>query len=189
MTAPFRRSLQHLPTNVTHINRSFDKIKNVVQPLKDEIEGTDTDTSNRTTVVQRHGTADGLSVDQLILDSDEADAIRIRQRYTAKIRDRCQLQLDRGQDRCRAAFDRAYEKCMDKLPLVVDTLLCWPMQVSVVCKAVLSKGGDICNPAGSLDAAMGHDYVELNQTMRMMSAVGVNVTATGGRSVMTRMQQ
>lgn len=185
LTAPFRRSLQHLPHNVTDINRSFAKIKNVVQPLKDEIEGSGNDESNHT-LDQRQV---DISPDKLILDSDEAESIRIRTNYIEKIRGRCQQQLDRGQARCRAAFHDAYERCMDKLPAVVDTLLCWPMQVTVVCKAVLSKGGDICNPAGSLDPAMGHDYVELKQTMRMISAVQVNVSTSGGRSMITRMQQ
>jgi hypothetical protein len=30
-------------------------------------------------------------------------------------------------------FDRAYEKCYDKLPVVVNTLLCWPMKITSIC--------------------------------------------------------
>lgn len=188
LTAPFRRSLQHLQHNVTHINRSFDKIKSVVRPLKEEIEVNEIDhhESNHS-VSQRQ--ANDLPLDKLVLDTDEADAIRVRSDYADKIRGRCQLQLDRGQDRCRTAFYKAYERCMDKLPMVVDTLLCWPMQVTVVCKAVLSKGGDICNPSASLDPQMGRDYVELKQTMRLISAVKVNVSTAGGRDTISRMQQ
>lgn len=188
LTAPFRRSLQHLARNASHINHSFDKIKNVVQPLKDEFEGSlnDDEDANRTANRRRQVE---LPPDKLVLDSDEAEAIRIRANYMEKIRGRCQQQLDRGQDRCRQAFHSAYEKCMEKLPVVVDTLLCWPMKVTVVCRAVLSKVGDVCNPSESLDPAMGHDYVELQQTTRMMSAVQVNMSAAGGRSMITRMQQ
>lgn len=131
LTAPFRRSLQHLSHNVTHINRSFEKIKNVVQPLRDEIEGTDGDESNNTVNIQQRQ-ADVPPDSKLVLDSDEADAIRIRANYMDKIRGRCQLQLDRGQQRCRSAFHNAYERCMKKLPMVVDTLLCWPMQVYIL---------------------------------------------------------
>lgn len=182
--------MHQLPRNVTHINRSFEKIKNVIQPLKDEIESPDEILLNHTTLVERRQYENNASYKMVISDSDEAESIRIQASYMAKIRRRCHTQIESGQKRCRKAFHSAHARCMDKLPAVVDTLLCWPMQVTVVCSVVLSKGGDICNPSAAIDPAMGHEYVELMQTMRMISAVQVNVsTTTGGRTALTRIQQ
>lgn len=187
LTAPFRHSLKELPNNVTHINRSFRKIKNVVLPLRDEFEMPDinaTAISNRTL---RQATPSVNS--KHVVDSDEADAVRLKAFYMEKIRSRCQQQLERGRDKCRQAFQDTYDKCMAHLPFGVGILLCWPMKFTVVCRAAMLQFGEICDPTQAIHPSMGHDYVELHQIMGMMAAVKVNVSTAGGKNILRRIEQ
>lgn len=61
------------------------------------------------------------------------DANVYQQNYVAKIEGRCNLQFQKATDKCRNMFDDAYNKCMDKIIFVVNSLLCWPMKITVIC--------------------------------------------------------
>lgn len=64
--------------------------------------------------------------------------------------------------KCDKSFAEAYDRCYDKLPTVVNTLLCWPMKIDALCSVF--KAGDVdelCNSANIIDRDLGDSYVEL----------------------------
>jgi len=56
-----------------------------------------------------------------------------QEKYINKLHHRCEVQIKRGAEKCRQAFSKAYDKCHDKLPFIVNKLLCWPMKITFVC--------------------------------------------------------
>lgn len=171
MTKPFYNSLMGIKRNASQINDSFKIINTVMKPIKQEIEddGTDSDTEN-----QAAKTLDG--------DPKIWAAERRQQFYKNKIRKRCTSQMEKGAEKCKQAFNEAFLRCQEKLPPLVDTILCWPIKISVVCNIGNMFGGsifggrDICDPSAEIDENFGANYQELISITSNFSAVKLNYT-------------
>lgn len=165
MTKPFYNSLMGIKRNASQINDSFKIINTVMQPIKQEIED-DSDSDNG-----NNGTK--------MLDGDAKVwvAERRQQIYTNKIKNRCTSQMAKGAQKCKQAFNDAFLRCHEKLPPLVNTILCFPIKISVVCNIGNMFGGrDICDPSAEIDESFGANYQELISITSNFSAVKLNYT-------------
>lgn len=167
MTRPVYNALLGIKENSSQINESFKVVKTVLIPIAKEVSDENDDDHNTTTTIVN---ADGVQ--------KRSDANTIRDRYIAKTKHRCQEQMLRGLRRCERAFETAFERCHEKLPMIVNTLLCWPVKLTVVCRAVDMFGGarDICDPSEEIDQDFGENYQELNGVVANFSDVQLNYT-------------
>lgn len=83
--------------------------------------------------------------------------------YLNKLEKRCNEQLIRGEQNCQNSFQDLYKRCYDKLPHVVNYLLCWPMKIDYVCNIAETVGGQtrICDPTSKIDPSFGENYSNL----------------------------
>lgn len=69
---------------------------------------------------------------------------------------------------------------MEKIPVVLDYILCWPMKVDFVCnigEQLGAYGGEngICDPSNIVDDNFGKDFVELKQIdQELMTDVNIS---------------
>lgn len=66
-------------------------------------------------------------------DEELQVANSIQKHYKIKLKSRCRLQLNRGAQKCRRIFQNAHDKCYEKLPMIINTILCWPMKIDYIC--------------------------------------------------------
>lgn len=156
MSKPFTNAIRETSSNLTQIQDSLDMIQGVLSPISNEIEtpfnSTNTETfSNESRFVR------------VIDPSQEQDQAKyIRQNYVTKINERCKLQLESAVKKCEKSFADAYDRCYDKLPAVVNTLLCWPMKMDTMCTIFKSTDTDkVCDASNVIDRDFGDAYVEL----------------------------
>lgn len=171
MTKPFYNSLMGIKRNASQINESFRIINTVMKPIKQEIEdeGENNDTGNS-------------AANMLDGDAKVWAAERRQQLYKNKIRKRCTSQMAKGAEKCKQAFNDAFLRCQEKLPPVVNTILCWPIKISMVCNignmfsGGIFGGRDICDPSAEIDESFGANYQELISITSNFSAVKLNYT-------------
>lgn len=170
MTKPFYNSLMGIKRNASQINDSFKIINTVMKPIQQEIEDdSDSDIANPAAKM-----LDG--------DANAWAAERRQQTYKNKIKNRCTSQMAKGAQKCKQAFNDAFLRCHEKLPPLVNTILCWPIKISLVCNVGnmfsggILGGRDICDPSAEIDENFGANYQELISITSNFSAVKLNYT-------------
>lgn len=156
LSKPFQNAIRETSSNLSQIQDSLDMIKDVISPISDEIE-TPFNATNTETFSNESRSA--RTVDP---NRTQTDAQYFQQRYVTKINDRCKEQMESAVKKCDKSFADAYDRCYDKLPSVVNTLLCWPMKIDALCNVF--KAGDtkkMCDSANVIDRDFGDTYVEL----------------------------
>ncbi|XP_055905141.1 protein sneaky isoform X2 [Eupeodes corollae] len=175
MSKPFQNTLAAMKGEISDIGGNFENIKQVLQPIKDEIEGNMEENHNSSevlnSIVERLVRGDILSSLSFANPTNTTDrmakANRIKENYSKKMQLRCKEQLEKGENRCKDAFSSAHDKCMDKLPFVINTLLCWPLRIDYVCNMNLlgyQETGGICDPGNVIDAKLGENMIDLKET-------------------------
>jgi E3 ubiquitin-protein ligase DCST1 len=149
MTKPFQNAILGLHDNMTSFKDNFQNLEDVFEAIVEEVEGDDPP-ENKTR------------------RSPEADPKYYEDRYRKKLKTRCQQQLAKGLAKCKDTFSDAYDQCYEKLPVVVNTLLCWPVQISSICDfsdefGFGSEEDSFCDPKGVVDEGFGRNYVELKR--------------------------
>lgn len=165
MTKPFYNSLYGLKQNLTKIEHSFKIIKNVIEPITNELAADNNKTLKR-------------SLNNLDGDDRVQDAISQQNVYIAKIEKRCKLQMSKGVARCKSAFNDAFQKCSDRLPMLINSLLCWPIKITVVCNMgdLFGSTSNMCNPSNEIDPELGTNFIELKSILSNFSDVKLNYT-------------
>lgn len=172
MAEPFHHALMALQNNISHIKDKFAEIENVIEPIKEEIEEPDIDYDNSSTLLNVREKRNGNSV-------DSADPVEQAQFYTnfykSKIRTRCKEQIEKGAEKCLKAFSDTYDDCIDKLPIIINAMLCWPMKITFVCNigeafgiGSDNDGKDICDPSNEIDDRFGQQYLELRNMENLL---------------------
>lgn len=161
LTRPFHSALIGMKENISHVKDAFKAVEDVVQPIVDEVEGEDLEMTNYSK----------RSLKEINPDYDgeqSEDGAFYQKMYMEKMERRCRTQIDKGADRCRQAFQEVHDNCYDKLPVVLNTLLCWPLKIGFVCNIGSSLGLDDengpCNPSTIIDSKFGENYVQLKST-------------------------
>lgn len=97
--------------------------------------------------------------------------------YKTKLKKRCEMQLSRGAEKCQESFSNAYNQCMDKMPSVINLMVCWPMKMDVICNIgdSFTNLNDICDPSNVVDANFGQDYVKLKEIEGILMANESNI--------------
>lgn len=89
-------------------------------------------------------------------------AEEVQAKYTAKVKNRCELQLKMGQKNCIKVFRNAYKNCQNKLPPVLKGLMCWPYKLSFICNlSTLGQLINMCDPKDVIPDSLGRAYIEL----------------------------
>lgn len=146
--------------DVKEVNQTFRNLDVVIKPLRDEVE--DFDLENDTGL---NATTEKTKFARSAED--------FQRRYINKMESRCKKQLLKGEKRCQAAFEGARQSCMNKLPSIVNNLLCWPFQITFVCK--INFFGNVCDPADKIDPYIGKSYSRLKRTGEELYANNSNV--------------
>lgn len=131
MAKPFHNAIMGMKENMTHMRDSFQLIEDVLEPIIEEVENSDENFTKMKRL--NHPT------DQLVHDTKY-----YQKTYLNKLEKRCNEQLIRGAQNCQNAFQDSYTKCYDKLPSIVNYLLCWPMKIDYVCN--IAEVGDFDFP-------------------------------------------
>lgn len=154
MAKPFHNAIMGMKENMTNIKDSFELIKNVLEPIIEEVE--DSDNFTMEGKVKR---ADEINPN----DPKIHDTEYYQKKYLNKLENRCNEQLIRGEKNCENSFQDLYRKCYEKLPLVVNHLLCWPMKIDYVCNIAETVGSQtrICDPTNKIDSTFGENYSNL----------------------------
>lgn len=149
MTKPFQNALIGSRDNLEQVKDEFRTMIDILDPIRREVEGG----SNETSAFKRQ---EGET--KLVLSPEE-----YQQDYEQKWRNRCEALLERSVDRCEQAFQNAYDQCHDKLPGLVNTLLCWPLKIDFVCGTsnLFGDEEEICAPDNLIDPSFGQNYSQL----------------------------
>lgn len=181
MTKPFYRAIHRIKDNSTDVEKEFRAVENVVKPIVNEIEENDPDDEIKN---EKNSTVRNV-VNQMKryqraekTPSDLMESSHYQELYTKKLEHRCRLQIKRGTDKCMKAFSEMYEKCYNKLPFLVNTLLCWPMKITFICNindvlGIGNGGSGICTP--KIDPELGENYIELRRTEKQLLGNFTNV--------------
>lgn len=98
-------------------------------------------------------------------NSNNLTAEEVQRKYTQKVKRRCEMQIKRGEMNCLKAFQNAFENCENKLPPVVEKLICWPFKLSFVCSiGMIGQLLHICDPRDIIPDSFGATYIELLKT-------------------------
>ncbi|XP_054740059.1 protein sneaky isoform X2 [Anastrepha obliqua] len=152
MTKPFQNTLAAMKGDVADVGTSFEKISEILEPMRAEVEGAYLDPNY---VLPR----------RKVENMEEY----IQRTYSKKFEDRCKMQLTRGEQRCRGAFAKAYVECEIKLPRIVRTLLCWPFQADFICGMnLLGNPDNLCNPSEVLPNNFGESYAQLDDAEKLL---------------------
>ncbi|KFB43946.1 AGAP005349-PA-like protein [Anopheles sinensis] len=173
MSKPFQNALLQGRTKLPELKQEFYGIVSIVKPIVREVElptpsenELDEDSQESENVVGESNLPKNPSV---------LTASEYQQLYTAKLNERCHAQLQNGVDRCKKAFERTYDECHESLPVLVNTLLCWPMKIDFACSSAELFGvGTVCQMEDVLDADFGENYRLLRQTEQQLTG-GVDV--------------
>lgn len=156
LSKPFQNAVRETTSNLSQIQDSLDMIKDVLVPITNEIEMPFNTTDNEIFLNENRfvGTIDP--------NHQDMSAKFFQQRYITKINERCRSQMESAVKKCEKSFSDAYDRCYDKLPSVVNTLLCWPMKIDALCHVFKSgDSGKMCNSSHVIDRDFGDTYVEL----------------------------
>ncbi|XP_065084574.1 protein sneaky [Ochlerotatus camptorhynchus] len=148
-TKPFQNALLGSKENLEQVKDEFSTIVDIMEPIEQEVEGPD---------------------DESLFDRQEREMDpafeQYRKKYVHKLRKRCETQLERGVGRCKQAFQRVYDKCHEKLPILVNYLLCWPLKIDFMCSAseMFGDHDEICSSEDVVDPEFGQDYGQLKSS-------------------------
>lgn len=152
MTKPFQKTLTSMKDDIIDVQKSFEKMNEVLLPIRVEVEGADYD-----------------SYHNLFLRKAENMGEHVQKTYTKKFEIRCKMQLLKGEKHCREAFAKAHVECENKFPRIVRTLLCWPFQVDFICHMNLLVNPDnFCKPNEVLPVNFGDNYAQLDNAQSML---------------------
>ncbi|XP_062550681.1 protein sneaky [Armigeres subalbatus] len=142
MAKPFQNALLGSKNNLEQVKEEFVGIVDIIEPIKEEVTGYDNDSNYR---------------------QSRQSGEQYRKRYVQKLRNRCEAQLQNGVKRCEQTFQKVYDDCHEKLPILVNYLLCWPMKLDLMCGAsqVFGNKDAICSAENVVDSEFGEDYVQL----------------------------
>ena len=75
------------------------------------------------------------------------------------------MQLSRGAEKCQKSFSNAFSECMDKIPSLLNYMVCWPMKVDIICDigGSFANLSAICDPSSVVHDDFGDDYVKLKE--------------------------
>lgn len=156
LSKPFQNAIRGVSSNLTQIQDSLDMIKDVVSPITNEIE-TPFNATNADTFAN-----ESQFMEPIDPNHQEKKAKLFQQNYVTKINERCKFQLESAVNKCYSSFADAYDRCYDKLPTVVNTLLCWPMKIDSLCLVMkTSDTRKVCDSSHVIDRDFGDSYVEL----------------------------
>ncbi|XP_055852072.1 protein sneaky isoform X2 [Episyrphus balteatus] len=194
MSKPFQNTLAAMKDEMADIRKNFENIEEVLQPIKDEIDDENqNNSSNVNPIVERFIRQDILPALSFADPTNQTERLSkaqaIKDKYSKKMQLRCREQLEKGENRCKNAFSSAHEKCMERLPVVVDTLLCWPLRIDFVCNMELlgyQETGGICDPSGVIDPKLGENMINLKETEHDLFQ---NVTDAGISFEVVKIQQ
>ncbi|XP_049303981.1 protein sneaky isoform X9 [Bactrocera dorsalis] len=152
MIKPFQKTLNSMENDLIDVEKSFEKMNEILLPIRVEVGGADYD-----------------SYDNLTLRKAENMGHHVQKTYTKKFETRCKRQIVKGEKRCREAFAKAHTECENKFPRIVRTFLCWPFQVDFICHMnLLGKPDMICKPNEVLPSNFGDNYVQLNDAQNTL---------------------
>uniref|UniRef100_A0A182IMI2 Dendritic cell-specific transmembrane protein-like domain-containing protein n=1 Tax=Anopheles atroparvus TaxID=41427 RepID=A0A182IMI2_ANOAO len=165
ISKPFQNALLQGQHRLPELKREFSEIVSIVEPISREVE----------LPIDGNGSEDvkGATTDETILRNATPavlPASEYQRLYTEKLNERCLAQLQTGVSRCKAAFERTYDECHESLPVLVNTLLCWPMKIDFACSSAdLFGSGTVCQMEDVLDADFGDNYRLLKQTEHQLT--------------------
>lgn len=155
LSKPFTNAIRDTSSNLTQIQDSLDMIQDVISPISSEIETTFNMTKTETLSNDRRTV-------RIVDTSQQIQPKLVQQNYVKKINERCKSQLDSAVKKCEKSFSDAFDRCYDKLPTVVNTLLCWPMKMDGMCNIFKTNDIDnVCDSSNIIDRDFGDAYVEL----------------------------
>lgn len=145
---PFQNALVGGRDHLQQVKHEFRTIVDIIEPVRQEVEAPDNS---------------DMSAKQKRETGDVPSAYDYQLNYNSKLVKRCKLQLEKGVHRCKNSFKQIYDQCYEKLPIVVNTLLCWPLKIDFVCNSndLFGTEKDICTPEHVIDSEFGADYSEL----------------------------
>ncbi|XP_058457473.1 protein sneaky [Malaya genurostris] len=147
MTKPFQNALVGSKEQLEQIKHEFRAIVDIVEPIRSEVE--DSEEFNTTLKPKRQMT--------------ERIPEQYHQMYSQKLVKRCKSQLENGVKRCKHEFQKVYDQCNLKLPIVIRTLMCWPLKIDFVCSSseMFGDEDEICSPDEVINEEFGQDYGKL----------------------------
>lgn len=142
MTKPFQVALNISKDHF--IREEFEVLTNITEPIKLEVEGV---------------------VDGRMKRETAAD---YRESYKRKLDARCRAQLDHVLKRCKEALKEVYDECHRVLPILVRSMLCWPLKIDNICSTeqLFGKRQNVCSSERVVYSRFGEDYMNLKRSER-----------------------
>ncbi|XP_070503328.1 protein sneaky [Chironomus tepperi] len=142
---PFINAFIQMQNNISTVQASFNEIEDVVFPIIQEVEG-----SNST---NRSSTRKIRNVKPIEIYSKQ---------YQEKLKHRCEMQLERGTSKCKQSFQKVYDDCLNE----ANFLICSPLKIDFICNlndVASSIVKDLCDPSNVIDADFGDEYAHLKE--------------------------
>lgn len=111
--------------------------------------------------------------------------------YKEKLENRCKQFMKENENSCEQAFRKTFEDCKQKVPRVVNEIICLPLKVDFICNVedfyTKTPKTNVCDPSNVIDSKFGSEYVELKRFQQKFTApygdVSLNYTSEAGRSI------
>ncbi|CAG9808186.1 unnamed protein product [Chironomus riparius] len=143
---PFINAFVQMQSNLSAVQASFDEIEDVVFPIIQEVE--DFNRTNQST--------------RKIRKTNVNPPETYTKQYQAKLKHRCEMQLERGTTKCKQSFQRVYDDCLKE----ANFLICSPLKIDFICNlndVASSLVTDLCDPSNVIDADFGDEYAHLKE--------------------------
>ncbi|XP_031765833.2 protein sneaky [Galleria mellonella] len=174
VSKPIRKTIIGFQSDIDQMKDAIRSIKNVIDPIENEIEGTSEVSQSRqqNNIVDdffRNKRRSEYIDDKYLHNKNEEEAQIYQKDYLKKLEYRCENQFSRAVAVCSNVFATAHNACYESSPPYAAWSLCWPMKLQRICniKALL-KQTDICNSRKQINSGLGEGYVYLKKAKKAL---------------------
>lgn len=114
--------------------------------------------------------------------------------YKQKLENRCKSFVESNENMCEKAFRKAFDDCQQKVPSIVNQIICLPLKIDFICNVEdfysKTSQSNLCDPSNVIDSKFGPEYMELKKIQKKFTTrygdVSLNHTSSesyAGKSI------
>ncbi|XP_059059041.1 protein sneaky-like [Achroia grisella] len=175
ISKPLRNAMIDLQSDINQMKDAIRSVKNVIDPIETEIEGTNELSKSREQndmvddFFRYKRRSEHIDNKYLYMKNEQDSEIYLKD-YLKKLEYRCENQISRAAAVCSNAFVTVHNMCYESAPPYAAWSLCWPMKLQYICniKSILQEF-DICNSRKQIDPGLGEGYVYLKKSKKVLT--------------------
>ncbi|XP_046675332.1 protein sneaky isoform X2 [Homalodisca vitripennis] len=195
LVKPFKLAFLGTKIETEELKDTLASVKNVVEPLAQEIEGKDDtkyikeendyldaelgDTKRSEEMANKYSYEEKkhfpfvpFVVNINLTENLSSVAEKYQNKYYEKLELRCEGVKTSMTKSCHSAFHNLYDRCMDTFHWTFNWAICWAVKLTFICDLVrmFSYGSYDCDPSTAVSGSMGTKYASILQTGAKLKA-------------------